>query len=129
MSADGTDWTVTRIVSVTDGDSLRVIRRRTTPAGDGLNIDIYDAEPAGVPIRLITLDTPERGKVGYLDARRDVLTWLMQIEAKPGLSITTWPDGGFGRHLGDIWVTGRRSETLSQWMLRERGWLPYVRGQ
>lgn len=126
MNDPGTDWTLERIVSVTDGDSLRVLRRRTFFVGDGLEGAIYDAGSKGIPIRLITLDTPERGEDGWARAGDDVRWWLFNNIGR--LSITTWTDGGFSRHLGDIWVTGDRSNTLSQWMLRERNWLPYVRG-
>jgi endonuclease YncB( thermonuclease family) len=121
----GTDWQIDRIVRVTDGDSLRVVRRRRTLL-DGLRIETTDADFInGVPIRLINLDTPERGHDDYLEARNDVVNWLGR---HPHLSITTWPGGGFDRLLGDIWVTGDRSNTLSKWMLIERNWDPYVDG-
>lgn len=125
MSDPGTDWQIDKIVSVTDGDTVRLVRRRTTHL-EGLRVDVTDSDPKGVSVRLITLDTPERGDNGWAQAADDVRLWLFGNTGR--MSVTTWPDGGFGRHLGDIYVTGDRSNTLSQWMIRERGWLPYVKG-
>lgn len=124
----GTDWAITTITKVTDGDSLRCFRRRTTTLADGLQQDVYDT--SSVAIRLITLDTPERGQAGYTDARDDVLWWLSK---HPDVRIETWQGGGFDRLLGDVYDAADRTMTLSQWMLRYgnngQGWLPYVRGQ
>lgn len=128
-SVYGTDWAIERVVSITDGDTLRVVRRRSLMVADGLGMDFYDTEPKGVAIRLITLDTPEHNEVGWADAKRDVARW---IDHYPNLRIETWPGGGFDRLLGDIYVAGDRSNTLSQWMLRYgnngAGWLPYLKG-
>ena len=124
----GDDWKVDRIVRVIDGDSLRLVRRRTGIAGDGLGLDIYDTNPDGAAVRLITVDTPERGEAGYQEAATDVRIWL-NTHAKLGFRIETWPDGGFGRVLGDLYVTTDRGNTLSQHLLRNCGWLPYVKGQ
>ena len=119
----GTDWAIQQIVKITDGDSLRVIRRQSFPIADGLTCDVYDASTDGAPIRLVTLDTPERGQVGYMQAQLDVIHWITANQHN--LRIETWAGGGFDRLLGDVYA-GERSNTLSQWMLRERGWSPYV---
>ncbi len=123
----GTDWAVDRVVTVTDGDTLRLIRRRTLTIDSDLACDVYDANPRGVPVRLVTVDTPERGQAGYADATRDVTAWLELHAGR--VRVETWPGGGFDRLLGDLYVAGDRSDTLTQWMLRDRGWLPYVRGE
>jgi endonuclease YncB( thermonuclease family) len=138
----GTDWQVTAVAKVTDGDSLRLFRRRVfedscVPVADGLRLqqracieDDPEQSPNGVAIRLITLDTPERGQPGYAEAREDVATWLLAHEGR--LRVETWPGGGFDRLLGDVYVEGDRSDSLSQWMLRYGnhglGWDPYVAG-
>jgi endonuclease YncB( thermonuclease family) len=133
MIDTGTDWAVERIVSVTDGDTVRLIRRRSFLLDSELSCDVYDRNPRGVAVRLITLDTPERGAGRYLDARTDVVEWLTNpdwpVKFRADLRVETWPGGGFDRLLGDLYVAGDRSNTLSQWMLRERGWQPYVRGK
>lgn len=123
----GTDWAVQHVVRVIDGDSVRVVRRRTSPIADGLDCDVYDTDPDGVALRLITLDTPERGEPGYSEAAADVADWLHEYRDR--LRVETWPGGGFDRLLADIYVHGDRSNTLSQHMLRDRDWLPYVKGR
>lgn len=118
----GTDWAVQRVVKVTDGDTVRLARVRTEIVADGIWADFYDS--TSVPIRLINLDTPERGQPGHTEATLDARTWLAHHAAE--LRVETWPGGGFDRLLGDIYVAGDRGNTLTQWMLRERGWAPYV---
>lgn len=120
----GTDWAVERLVRIIDGDTVRIVRRRSTEL-DGLVLDVYDAGPDGVPIRLVNLDTPERGHADYQQARADLVNWL---DDHPDLRVRTYPGGGFDRLLGDIYVDGDISNTATQHMLRDRGWSPYIRG-
>jgi endonuclease YncB( thermonuclease family) len=138
----GTDWQVTAVAKVTDGDTVRLFRRKVYeqgpyPSSDGMRArqivyfeDDPEQSPNGVAIRLITLDTPERGQPGYAEAREDVARWLLAHEGR--LRVETWPGGGFDRLLGDVYVEGDRSNTLSQFMLRDAnhglGWDPYVAG-
>ena len=131
---EGTDWQVERVVRVVDGDTVRLVRRREgdpTPLADGLavTITVRDTEDDGKSIRLVNLDTPERGETGYLQARDDLARWLAH-NADYGLDlrVITYPGGGFDRLLGDIYVEGDIGNTASQHMLRDRGWSPYVRG-
>jgi endonuclease YncB( thermonuclease family) len=124
VTVAGTDWVVERVVSITDGDTVRLVRRRSEVI-DGLGVDHYDTEPKGIAIRLVTLDTPERGEPGHDKAKQDVIDWLTFWRGE--LRIETWPGGGFDRLLGDIYA-GDRGNTLSQHMLRDKGWLPYVKG-
>lgn len=128
--SDGTEWQVERIVRVVDGDTVRLIRRRTTDLGD-LELIARDRHDDGVSVRLINLDTPERGRTGYADALWDLHGWLTSVNADgtlPNLRVITYPGGGFDRLLGDIYVEGDIGNTASQHMLRDRGWAPYVRG-
>ncbi len=124
----GTDWAIDHVVSVTDGDTIRVIRSQVVGHTDDLVIAARDRRRNGVAIRLVTLDTPERGEPGYTDAGDDVAVWLLAHQGR--LRIETWPGGGFDRLLGDVYVTGDRANTLSQWMLRHGrrglGWDAYL---
>jgi endonuclease YncB( thermonuclease family) len=125
----GTDWRVVAFVKVTDGDTLRLVRERTIDFADDYVTVIRDRdEVKGVPIRLVTLDTPERGQPGWGDAKADLTDWVFQHAHE--LMVTTYGEtGGFDRYLGDLWVAGDRGNTASQHMLRDKGWPPYVRGQ
>ncbi len=60
----GTDWAIDRVVSITDGDTIRVVRSRIVGQTDDLDIAARDRRRNGVAIRLVTLDTPERGQHG-----------------------------------------------------------------
>lgn len=125
--AQGTDWAIDRIVSVTDGDTVRLMRSRSLGVSDGLETLQRDAEPKGVPIRLVNVDTPERAQPRHEEARADLRNWLLMN--LPLLRVITYPGGGFDRLLGDIYANGDVGNTASQYMLRDRGWLPYVRGK
>lgn len=127
---EGTDWAVARVVRVVDGDTVRLIRKRTTHL-DGLTLDVYDSGDDGVSVRLVNLDTPERGQDGYTEAADDLRHWIGRwrsgLPAK--FRVITYPGGGFDRLLGDIYVEGDIGNTATQWMLRDKGWKPYVKGQ
>lgn len=126
----GTDWQVERVVRVIDGDTVRLVRRRwgtPQPLAEGLAVSftVYDTEPDGKSIRLVNLDTPERGQPGYQIAREDLMDWLKQWDGL--LRVITYPGGGFDRLLGDVYVEGDIGNTATQHMLREKGWPPYVK--
>ena len=123
-----TDWHVDRWWD-TDGDTVRVSRSRTVQVGDGLMARLYDDPaqlPLGLPVRVINLDTPERGNPDWPQACQDAADWL--TAAGDDLMVSTWgTQGGFDRLLGDFWVAGDRNNTLTAHMLLA-GWLPYVEG-
>lgn len=133
----GTDWEITQLVKVTDGDTIRAFRRRvlhdeTVRAADGLAFrqldEIHDDPaqlPIGVALRLVILNTPERGTHGYAEARADLAGWIVTHHLHGLLCCETWPGGGFDRILADLYCPGcGRNETASQAMLR-LGWDPY----
>lgn len=124
-----TDWHVDSWHD-TDGDTVRVTRSRTVQVADGLMAHYYDDPtqlPKGLPVRVINLDTPERGDPAWEQACQDAADWLVVNSDK--LMLSTWgTQGGFDRLLGDFWVDGDRNDTLTRYML-ERGWPPYVEGQ
>jgi endonuclease YncB( thermonuclease family) len=126
----GTTWDVDRIASVTDGDTIRVYRSRTTQLGDDW-YRITDANPDGTPrsvsLRLAWVDTPERGKPGWKKAREDLVDWC---ESKgvpltdPGeLRVVCYESAGWDRILADL--TDANGNSASQWLMTDRGWPPY----
>jgi hypothetical protein len=73
-----TAWTVLAVDRVVDGDSLRLTRQRIVGEVDGLTITATDSAP--VPVRLVHVDTPERGEVGWARARDDLIAWVLANE-------------------------------------------------
>ena len=124
--------TVERVVSVTDGDTVRLDYSYWIGERPGLVVEIHEFDPTGrnqgVACRLVTLNTPEykKDKIGWAKARADVLAWI-DTWLEHGFEMEVWLDGrgGFGRPLVDLYVCGARDLTLSQHMLK-LGWLPYL---
>lgn len=119
-TVEGQRWSISSVVSVTDGDTLRVVRSRLIDI-DGRRFYVADADPRGVAIRLTWLDTPERGELGWGAARDDLRGW---VAAHSGaMYVVCYGSGGWDRMLGDV---RSGDESASQWMMQERGWLPYT---
>lgn len=123
--------TVERVVSVTDGDTVRLDYSYWREQRPGMAVEVHESDPVGkdegIPCRLVLLDTPERkDRAAWAKARLDALTWIGD-HLDAGLEMEVWLDGrgGFGRPLVDIYVRGARDVTLSQHMLR-LGWFPYI---
>jgi endonuclease YncB( thermonuclease family) len=124
---EGTEWVVDRVTSVTDGDTVRLVRCRVTEL-DGRRYLLSDWDIVnGVPIRLVWVDTPERGHhPGWENARADLKTWISQHspdDDRP-LRVICYESAGWDRLLGDLLDADGNS--ASQWMMIERGWPPYV---
>lgn len=117
------DWAFTT-ASVTDGDTVRAHLTREVGVVNGWALTVHSTDPKGVRLRLVILDTPERGQVGYSEAKAHVLEWLQAHTGR--LRCETYQAGGFDRLLADIYVDGERGNTLTQYML-QMGWDPYVR--
>lgn len=118
------DWRC-EVASVTDGDTVRLHLRRLERLVNGWRHVVESDDPRGVPVRLIILDTPERGHVDYTPAREALRQWL---ETRAGrLRCETWESAGWDRLLGDVYADGDRGDTATQWMLRA-GWASYVEG-
>lgn len=118
---DGQDWDA-ELVSTTDGDTFRAIlrrlvRRQVAP-GWWQDVQDYsaapDGTPASVPMRLVIVDTPERGQPRFQEARADLMAWLIQNRA--GLRVTTYESAGWDRLLADAWAWDR-GNTATQYML------------
>jgi hypothetical protein len=122
----GAEWTVVRVVRVTDGDTLRVIRTRSIDL-DGRRYRITDDEPDGVAIRLVWVNTPERGTgPGWAAARADLTKWLADVitAAAGDLRVICYESGGWDRIMGDL-LDGAGA-SASQWLMTVRGWPPYT---
>ena len=119
---NGTTWQVQSVIRVVDGDTVRLVRSRTTRL-DALELTARDAHPDGASVRLAWVDTPERGQPGYTEARTDLTAW---IEQAPGpLTVVCYEGGaGWDRILGD--VLDADGASASEWLMRDRGWEPYL---
>jgi endonuclease YncB( thermonuclease family) len=124
---DGITWDVVRTVSVTDGDTVRVVRRRLINI-DGRQYHATDADPKGVPVRLVWVDSPERGKAGWNEARTDLRAWIdMHAFTDEPLRVVIYESAGWDRLLGDL--IDPHGNSASQYMLTEGnggvGWPAY----
>ena len=118
------DWKITQVISITDGDTVRLHLVRTSDLDNEFDMDIRTKrERRGIAIRLIILDTPEKGQVGYLDAKANLGKWL-DLRATH-LRVETYASAGWDRLLGDIYVEGSRGDTATQYML-QAGWNVYT---
>lgn len=121
------DWSC-EVLSVTDGDTIRVRLTRKDLMVPGWVQTTSTAGEHGVALRLVTVDTPERGQAGYQQAKAALAWWLAEAKMEGGgLRCTTYDSGGWDRLLADVYTVSDRGNTASQFMLRN-GWLPYVHG-
>jgi endonuclease YncB( thermonuclease family) len=114
------DWSIDSVVKIVDGDTLDVVLSRVVGEVDGWTLSA--SGPAR--LRLIHLDTPERGEPGYAEATEDLRLWVRQFDAVNGHHLRAITSGKdvFGRYLADVYVVGRRADTASDYMVRERDW-------
>lgn len=91
-------WPVRRVLNVVDGDTIDLLIDRGFGTSQALRV------------RLIGVDTPERGDDGWAAATEATRYWLLSRE--DNLLLHTYKattvsrgigDGGFGRWLGDVW--------------------------
>lgn len=113
-----TPWTVLSVARVIDGDSLVLTRSRDIGEADNLRVTATDVQP--VHVRLVHVDTPERGEVGWSEAADDLRAW---IAAHPTLSLYDAGRDNFGRVLADLQAPDGDSASL--YLIRDRGWLTW----
>lgn len=124
MQFPSTTWHVDEVVSVTDGDTVRLVRSRELH-WDGRSYLLADLDPKGVPHRLVWVDAPERGdRPGWENARLDVKAWCLDRLNRGGITAVVYGSGGWDRLLVDL--RDADGQSCSEWMIRERGWAPYV---
>jgi endonuclease YncB( thermonuclease family) len=117
-----TACTVLTVTRVVDGDTVRLTRTRDLGTADGLAITATDT--TDIPVRLVHVDTPERGEVGWADAKRDLEAWIepFRYDGDEVLSLTlhTTVRDNFGRLLGDLHAPD--GDTASLHLIRDKGW-------
>jgi endonuclease YncB( thermonuclease family) len=117
---------VEKIVKVTDGDTIRAVLcsdEMVVSITKTMRVRTRDAVK-GEPLRLIIVNTPERGQPGYAEATADLKAWLQEHEGR--LRCTTYESAGWDRTLADLYVEGDRGNTATQHLLL-LGWPAYVR--
>lgn len=126
------DWAVEEVVHVVDGDTVDVVLSRVVGELDGF--DLVARSHGKTRLRLVHLDTPERGKAGYNQATQELADWLSTASSWAGLRVATQvkPDA-FGRLLADIYSAADRAATASDFMVRDAnhgaGWPVWIKGQ
>ncbi len=110
----GTTWQVESVIRVVDGDTVRLVRSRPARL-DLLELIARDAGDDGVSVRLVWVDTPERGRPGYVEARADLAAWIER--APRPLTVVCYEGGaGWDRVLGDLLdADGRSASGCTRW--------------
>lgn len=122
---NGTTWLIDSIHHIVDGDTIVVTRRRDMQLGDDM-FGVVDLKPKS--IRLVWVDTPERGDhPGYEDARDDLSLWMALSLSKGSVHVICYESAGWDRLLGDL--INSDGDSASQWLMTERGWPAYVKGK
>lgn len=121
----GTEWRIVAMHHVVDGDTVHVIRSCGMQLGDDW-FDVADIKPK--PIRLVWVDTPERGKPGYREATEDLEEWIAHAES---IRVICYESAGWDRTLGDL--IDADGNSASQYLMTQgnngAGWPAYVKGQ
>lgn len=110
-----------------DGDTCDLVRSTIQYLGDK-PMYVTDIDPE--PIRLVWVDTPERGKDGWALGKAELTAWLeRKLEIGP-LTVICYGSAGWDRQLGDL--ISYDGESASQWLMIHgndgKGWPPYVPG-
>lgn len=108
-----------------DGDTCDLLRTTVQLLADNYK-QIADLEPE--PVRLVWVDTPERGELGWALAKAEFTAWIeRKLELGP-LTVICYGSAGWDRQLGDLIAAD--GESASQWLIihgnDEQGWPPYV---
>jgi endonuclease YncB( thermonuclease family) len=127
----GVTWHIRELAKILDGDTVHLWRQRwvvrpAAPIADGLwgttTEMVYD-HPTPGQCRVYDLATPEDDEPGGLEATGDITAWFEDHPAEQ-LRVETWPGGGFGRWLADVFVESDRADTLTKFM-HAQGWPGY----
>lgn len=120
MDFPATTWHVDSVVTVTDGDTVRMIRSRIIDF-DGRAYVLTDSDPRGIPHRLVWVDTPERGDIRWNQARQDLRQW---IDTHGPLRAVVYGSAGWDRLLVDLLDVDGNS--ASQYMMAVKDWAAYT---
>lgn len=127
------EWRLVTVTKVVDGDTFDGVLRRdlaetVLDCGRDRFITTRHEEQVSARVRLSRVDTPERGSIGYLEARGDLAGWLAMV---------TWPVvvraylvDTFDRLVSDVYPAGDPGDTLTAYMLgdanRGAGWPAWI---
>jgi endonuclease YncB( thermonuclease family) len=113
------DWEVLSVFHIVDGDTVDLEVRRAVG-----QVDQFTLYAEGViRVRVVHLDTPERGEPGHDEAMGDLEDWVIdRSQYDDGLRVTTQGRDAFGRYLGDVYIAHDRSDTLTLHMVRDKHW-------
>lgn len=117
MSFSSIQWRVMEIVSVPDGDSVRLRKTRRVPFEVSNEMEGFvtlQSKTKGQLGRLVTVDTPEKGDPLWREAGDQLEDWLREREDY--LMVTTFEAAGWGRDLMDIYDE-RNGDSASAYML------------
>ncbi len=106
-----------------DGDTFDgLVRYLSDPVDlDGWRL-VTHAEKV-IRIRPVHLDTPEDDEPGHDLAKEQLLEWVdIGLHSCGGVMIVVYKRDSFGRYLADVQLTLDRSQTLSDYLVRECGW-------
>lgn len=104
------DYKVVWVDRVVDGDTVDV------------TIDVGFRMTTQQRIRVLGINTPERGQPRWAEAREFTLNWLLDRVGQ--LRIQTHKADSFGRYLGEIYLAGDLDHTLTAALL-EAGYSKY----
>lgn len=88
------DYEVVAVRRVVDGDTVDLVLSK--------DVGFHITAQAAVRIRLLNVDTPERGQPGWAEAGAFVTEWLRQRDGE--VRCSTHKSDSFGRWLGYVYV-------------------------
>lgn len=97
------DYAVLDVRKVVDGDTVDLVL--------GKDIGFHITTLATVRLRLLDIDTPERGQAGWAEAGDYVRSWLQANAGKTRAS--THKADSFGRWLAYVYITREDGTVLS----------------
>lgn len=111
---NGYEYPLVGVMRVVDGDTV------------DLTVNLGFGTHHNGRFRIVTVDTPERGQVGYAEAAQFTYAWLLVAGDPRRLRVASYKADSFGRWLADIYdpLTG---ESLSSALLRSGNAIPYTR--
>lgn len=117
--SDPYDYPVLAVKRVVDGDTVDLVV--------GRNIGFHVTASATIRFRLLDVDTPERGKPGYVEAADFVKLWLENHHGK--VRCSTHKDDSFGRWLAYVYVlrADGTADSLNDALLAGGYAVPYAR--
>lgn len=108
------DYEVAGVLKVVDGDTVDLVLR-SDPVDVGFRVQVRGTLTQR--IRLLGVDTPERGRPGFNEAGTFAVEWLALAfhEGRP-IRCRTEKSDSFGRYLGEVYLVDT-GETLAEGLI------------